>query len=153
MRLATVSANGERLYGAIVDDGFVALSPDFPTWPTLRHVLEDDGLSVLADASSRRSVTHRNGRFAYQIPIPSPEKIICVGVNYPARNEEYRDGQDAPKNMSLFVRFPRSFVGHNMPLIRPKASDQLDYEGEIAVVIGKTGRRIPDPRPSVTSLV
>ena len=67
-------------------------------------------------------------------------------MNYPARNDEYKDGQDAPENMSLFVRFPRSFVGHGRPLIRPKASDKLDYEGEIAIVIGEGGRHIPEDR-------
>lgn len=63
----------------------------------------------------------------------------CVGVNFPDRNEEYKDGQTAPAN--LFIRFPRSFTGHGQPLIRPPESLQLDYEGEIAIVIGKGGRR------------
>ena len=107
-------------------------------------MLDDDGLPTLIETARGKPVSHEHGRFTYQIPIPNPEKIICVGVNYPARNEEYKDGQDAPANMSLFVRFPRSFVGHGMPLTRPKASDKLDYEGEIAVVIGKGGRHIPD---------
>ena len=78
----------------------------------------------------------------FEIPIPSPEKIICVGVNFPDRNEEYKDGQAAPPNPSLFIRFPRSFTGHDQPLIRPPESPQLDYEGEIVIVIGKGGRRI-----------
>jgi len=65
-----------------------------------------------------------------------------VGVNFPDRNAEYKDGKDAPPNMSLFIRFPRSFTGHQQPLIRPPESPQLDYEGEIAIVIGKGGRRI-----------
>ena len=144
MRFATVTVDGETLYGSIVEEGFIALSPDFPNWPTLRHVIEENGFSILAEAIARKTITHRNSSFDYQIPIPNPEKIVCVGVNFPARNEEYKDGQDAPKNMSLFVRFPRSFVGHETPLTRPKASDKLDYEGEIAVVIGKGGRHIAD---------
>ncbi|MGI9504862.1 MAG: fumarylacetoacetate hydrolase family protein [Geminicoccaceae bacterium] len=144
MRLATILVDGESLYGAVVDDGFISLSPNFPNWPTLRHAIEDDGLTALSKAANDKAVTHRHGNFAYGLPIPNPEKILCVGVNYPARNEEYQDGQEAPKNMSLFVRFPRSFVGHGTPLTRPKASDKLDYEGEIAVVIGKAGRHIPD---------
>jgi 2-keto-4-pentenoate hydratase/2-oxohepta-3-ene-1,7-dioic acid hydratase in catechol pathway len=74
----------------------------------------------------------------------NPGKIICVGVNYPDRNAEYKDGQDTPKFPSLFVRFPQSFVGHGDALIRPKASPQLDYEGEIALIIGKPGRHIPE---------
>jgi 2-keto-4-pentenoate hydratase/2-oxohepta-3-ene-1,7-dioic acid hydratase in catechol pathway len=74
----------------------------------------------------------------------NPGKIICVGVNYPDRNAEYRDGQDAPQFPSLFVRFPQSFVGHDEALVRPKISTQLDYEGEIALIIGKSGRHIAE---------
>ncbi|MGI9418225.1 MAG: fumarylacetoacetate hydrolase family protein [Geminicoccaceae bacterium] len=144
MRFATVSVDGESRYGAIVDDGFKALSPEFPNWPTLRDVIADKGLATLSQASEGKPVSHGHDDFTYDIPIPNPEKIICVGVNFPARNEEYKDGQEAPKNMSLFVRFPRSFVSHGTPLTRPKVSDKLDYEGEIAVVIGKSGRHIKD---------
>ncbi len=78
------------------------------------------------------------------IPLPDPEKIICIGVNFPDRNAEYKDGQEAPPNPSLFIRFPRSFTAHGQPLIRPPESHQLDYEGEIALIIGKAGRRIPE---------
>ncbi|WP_204319968.1 fumarylacetoacetate hydrolase family protein, partial [Klebsiella pneumoniae] len=66
------------------------------------------------------------------------------GVNYPDRNAEYKDGQEAPKYPSMFMRSPRSFVGHDTPLVRPRASAQLDYEGEIALVIGKPGRHIKE---------
>ena len=75
-------------------------------------------------------------------PLPSPGKIICVGVNFPDRNAEYKDGQSAPANPSLFIRFPGSFVGHGDDLRRPPESEQLDYEGEIAIIIGFGGRRI-----------
>jgi 2-keto-4-pentenoate hydratase/2-oxohepta-3-ene-1,7-dioic acid hydratase in catechol pathway len=95
-------------------------------------------------AAQGRAVTHLSGSFTWDIPIPDPEKIICVGVNFPDRNAEYKDGQEAPPNMSLFPRFARSFTGHGQPLIRPPESAQLDYEGEIAVVIGRSGRRIPE---------
>ncbi len=74
--------------------------------------------------------------------MPTPEKIICIGVNYPHRNAEYRDGQDARPYPSVFIRFARSFVGHMQPLVLPRASRQLDYEGEIVIVIGKPGRHI-----------
>lgn len=77
-------------------------------------------------------------------PLAAPGKIICVGVNFPDRNEEYKDGAAAPANPSLFIRFPSSFTGHNQPLIRPPESHQLDYEGEIAIVIAKPGRRIAE---------
>lgn len=142
MKFATVSVGENTFYGVILDAGFVALSPDFPHWKTLRNVIEADGLLVLKKAATGRDITHPNGSFDYEIPVPDPEKIICVGVNFPARNEEYKDGQDAPPNMSLFIRFARSFTGHNRPMIRPPETPQLDYEGEVAIVIGKGGRRI-----------
>ena len=144
MKFATYNADAKTFYGVVAEGGMIALSPDFPAWPSLREVIAADGLDALAEAAADLGVTHPAGSFRYTIPIPSPEKIICVGVNFPARNEEYRDGQELPPHPSLFVRFPRSFTGHARPLIRPKASAQLDYEGEIAVVIGRGGRHIPE---------
>jgi len=143
MKFATYTADNEQFYGAVTDTGMIALSPAFRDWPTLRNVIAADGLHTLAQAAQGREVTHENGTFMYDIPVPDPEKIICVGVNYPDRNAEYKDGQEAPPNMSLFPRFARSFVGHGRPLTRPPESEKLDYEGEIAVVIGTGGRRIP----------
>jgi len=143
MRFATVKTDGHSLYGVITDAGFTALSPTFPQWPSLRDVIAADGLHELAKAAQGAAPTHAPDSFHYDIPIPNPEKIICVGVNFPDRNAEYKDGIEAPPNPSLFIRFPRSFTGHDQPLIRPKASDKLDYEGEIAVIIGKGGRHIP----------
>ena len=142
MKFATYVTGGATYYGAVADDGMIPLSPNFPHWPTLRDVIAADGLHDLALAAQGRTPTHRD--VTYTIPVPNPEKIICVGVNFPDRNAEYKDGQDALPNMSLFPRFPRSFTGADHPLIRPPESDKLDYEGEIAVVIGKAGRRIPE---------
>jgi 2-keto-4-pentenoate hydratase/2-oxohepta-3-ene-1,7-dioic acid hydratase in catechol pathway len=140
MRFATCTANGETFYGAATDAGMIALSPQFPDWPTLREVIAAGGLPALAQAAEGKPVTHTD--FIYEIPIPNPEKIICVGVNFPDRNAEYKDGSAQPKHMSLFPRFPRSFTGAGRPLIRPPENHTLDYEGEVAVVIGKPGRRI-----------
>jgi 2-keto-4-pentenoate hydratase/2-oxohepta-3-ene-1,7-dioic acid hydratase in catechol pathway len=142
MNFATFTAGDQQFYGAVADGGMIALSPDFPDWPTLRDVVEAQGLDRLQRLAEGRSVTHAQGTFRWDIPIPNSEKIICVGVNFPDRNAEYKDGQAAPPNMSLFIRFARSFVGHETPLTRPPETPQLDYEGEIAVVIGKGGRRI-----------
>ena len=74
----------------------------------------------------------------------TPGKIVCVGVNFPDRNDEYKDGQTSQLNPSLFVRFPSGFVGHEDDLMRPPESEQLDYEGEITIVIGRGGRRIAE---------
>ena len=73
----------------------------------------------------------------------APEKIICVGINYPERSAEYKDGREAPKYPNLFCRFATSLVGHEQPIVRPKVSEKFDYEGEIVIVIGKEGRHIP----------
>lgn len=144
MRLATYTAQGRQFWGVARDGGMVAMSPDFPEWPTLRGVIAEGAIARVTEAASGRPITHPAGSFAWYIPVPDPEKIICIGVNYPDRNEEYKDGQAAPDNPSLFVRFPRSFTGHEHPLIRPPESPQLDYEGEIVIVIGKGGRRIAE---------
>ena len=76
------------------------------------------------------------------LPITNPTRIYCIGVNYMNRNEEYKDNSAAPQYPSLFVRNPKSFAAHGQPVDIPPESEQLDYEGEIVLVIGKQGRRI-----------
>jgi 2-keto-4-pentenoate hydratase/2-oxohepta-3-ene-1,7-dioic acid hydratase in catechol pathway len=144
-RLAGFSHNGVLKYGLVMADGVVDLfARHGERWPSLREVIEEGALASLAEEAAVLPADHALADITYEIPIPAPEKIICVGVNFPDRNEEYRDGQAAPPNPSLFVRFPRSFTGHDRPLIRPPESTQLDYEGEIVIVIGKGGRRVSE---------
>lgn len=144
-RFVSFSQSGTLKYGLMKGEGAIDLSARYGAkWPTLREVIEAGALRQLADEASGLDPDVRPGSFRFEIPIPAPEKLICVGVNFPDRNEEYKDGQSAPSNPSLFIRFPRSFTGHEQPLIRPPESPQLDYEGEIVIVIGKGGRRIPE---------
>jgi 2-keto-4-pentenoate hydratase/2-oxohepta-3-ene-1,7-dioic acid hydratase in catechol pathway len=146
-RLATVTAGGRMRYGLVTDTGFVDLAARFGgQWPTLRDAIGAGALQTLVDAGAGRPDDFSRADIAFVIPVPDPEKIICVGVNYPDRNEEYKDGQAAPANPSLFPRFSRSFVGHEKALRRPPESIQLDYEGEVVIVIGTSGRRIPESR-------
>ena len=142
MKFATILSQGAVSYGAVTDAGVTALSQYFPQWATLKDVIAAQGLPALSAAIVGAAVSHPNGSFSYEMPVANGEKIICVGVNFPDRNAEYKDGSQAPSNMSLFPRFARGFVGHGEALVRPPESHQLDYEGEIAVVIGKQGRRI-----------
>lgn len=88
---------------------------------------------------------HLLSDIVYERLLPWPKKIFCIGVNYGGRSAEYADKSDAAFP-SVFVRFADSFTGHNRDLIRPPETPQLDYEGEIVVVIGKEGRRIPVER-------
>jgi 2-keto-4-pentenoate hydratase/2-oxohepta-3-ene-1,7-dioic acid hydratase in catechol pathway len=144
-RLATFAVNGAPKYGTVVDGGIVDLSARHAKeYPTLREVIAARALMKLADDGARHSPDFALDAIAWQPPIPAPEKIICIGVNYPDRNAEYKDGQDAPKYPSMFMRTPRSFVGHGAPLVRPRASAQLDYEGEVVLIVGKAGRHIPE---------
>jgi 2-keto-4-pentenoate hydratase/2-oxohepta-3-ene-1,7-dioic acid hydratase in catechol pathway len=144
-RLATFTVNGTVKYGAVTDRGVVDLSARFgKDYPTLREAIADRALNKLADAGAKHATDFALDAIAWQPPIPAPEKIICIGVNYPDRNAEYKDGSDAPKYPSMFMRTPRSFVGHNAPLVRPRISQQLDYEGEVVLVIGKAGRHIAE---------
>jgi 2-keto-4-pentenoate hydratase/2-oxohepta-3-ene-1,7-dioic acid hydratase in catechol pathway len=144
-RLATFSVDGSIKYGAVVDGGIVDLAARYARdYPTLREVIAAGALVRLADEAAKLSPDFALSAIKWLPPIPSPEKIICIGVNYPDRNEEYKDGQAAPKYPSMFMRTPRSFVGHEAPLVRPKASSQLDYEGEVTLVIGKAGRHISE---------
>ncbi len=142
MRLATVCADGQRLYGLIKEGGFANLGAVFPQWPTLLDVIEADGLAELFQAAKDVSVSHVNGTFSYDLPLPNARRILCVGVNFPDRNAEYRDGSAQPEHMSLFPRFISGFTAHEHNLVRPPETHALDYEGELAIVIGKTGRRI-----------
>lgn len=140
MRFATYSSAGETFYGAVTDTGMIALNDAFPEWPTLLDVIKADGLGALEATAAGRSDTHTDVR--YEMVLPNAPRILCVGVNFPDRNAEYKDGSSQPKYMSLFPRFASGFTGHGQPLIRPPENHTLDYEGEVAIVIGKAGRRI-----------
>lgn len=151
MKLLTFRHATRISYGAILGDtggggkaaGIVDLGARFASYPTLRDGLEGRALPDFARAIEGAKPDMPLAEVAPMPPIPNPEKIICVGVNYANRNEEYKDGSERPKYPSLFMRSPRSFAAHGEALWRPAESEQLDYEGEIAIVIGKAGRRIP----------
>jgi 2-keto-4-pentenoate hydratase/2-oxohepta-3-ene-1,7-dioic acid hydratase in catechol pathway len=150
MKLAAFSVDGKRSYGIVCDwvggeagviDAGARLAPRLPD---LYSVLAAGELETLrALASEKPDYALSQVRFLKPLgKSGSPGKIICIGVNYPDRNAEYKDGSDAPKFPSLFIRFPDSFVAHGEALVRPPESVQLDYEGEIALVIGPAGRRL-----------
>tara|TARA_A100001391_G_scaffold86805_1_gene57099 strand:- start:86162 stop:87016 length:855 start_codon:yes stop_codon:yes gene_type:complete len=140
MRFATYSTGGQTYFGAVTDDGMIPLNEAFPQWPTLLDAVRAGGLDALQQSAGDKAASHRD--VTYEMVLPNASRILCVGVNFPDRNAEYKDGSEQPKFMSLFPRFASGFTGHDRPLIRPPESSQLDYEGEVAIVIGKAGRRI-----------
>jgi 2-keto-4-pentenoate hydratase/2-oxohepta-3-ene-1,7-dioic acid hydratase in catechol pathway len=141
MRLLSFAVGDYTSYGAVSaeGDGLVDLGRLLgEQYPTLGAVLRGDELHRAVSLGATISL----GEIRYLPPVPDPEKIICIGINYGNRNEEYKDGAEAPKYPSVFMRTPGSLVGHLEPLWNPPESAQLDYEGEIVLVIGKAGRRI-----------
>ena len=141
MKLLSFELGGRARFGAVAGDSVVDLTGQFGT---LRAALEAGAIDRLRDFVARAKPETPLSDLRYLPQIPDPEKIICVGVNYANRDAEYEKGFEAPRYPSVFPRFPRSFVGHRENLLRPPESAQLDYEGEIAIVIGKAGRRIAE---------
>lgn len=143
MRFITYSTDEATTWGAVIEEEGQELVVNLGALaPSLQIAIETGRLEGLmidttGDEPSLVDVT-------LLPPINQPEKIICIGVNYANRNAEYKDGSEAPKFPSVFMRTPDSLTAHNAPLIRPPESHQLDYEGEIVVVIGKAGRRIKE---------
>jgi 2-keto-4-pentenoate hydratase/2-oxohepta-3-ene-1,7-dioic acid hydratase in catechol pathway len=145
MRFLSFRRAGTSSYGAIVGDGIVDLGVRLGARaPTLKALLERDEFSTAADLASAGTADVALADVEYLPTIPDPGKIVCIGINYGNRNAEYRDASDAPRYPSVFMRTPESLVGHEQAILRPPESEQLDYEGEIAIVIGRSGRRIPE---------
>ncbi|MEQ5870158.1 fumarylacetoacetate hydrolase family protein [Sagittula sp. NFXS13] len=141
VKFVSFTHDGAAKFGLWTEDGLVDLT-GFESHSGLRQVIKAGSLKALAQAATGRPAEIAHSDAILEIPVRDPEKIICVGVNFPDRNAEYKDGQEAPGRPSLFIRFARSFVGHGSALVRPPESEQLDYEGEVTIVIGKGGRRI-----------
>ena len=134
---------GKSGFGRLEGDRVTDLSEMFADrFATLSAAANAGALEQLFAAEGEASLDLDQVRLL--APLGAPGKIVCVGVNFPDRNAEYKDGQAAQLNPSLFVRFPSGFVGHGDDLVRPPESEQLDYEGEIAIVIGRGGRRIAE---------
>ena len=143
MKIASFEKDGLTSYGVVIDDGIIDLKARLgDKFPKFIDVLRNDAVGEISQVIEKQSPDFMLDEINFLIPVTTPEKIICIGVNYGNRNDEYKDGSEAPKFPSVFLRTPGSFVGHNQDIMRPPESDQLDYEGEIVLVIGKGGRRI-----------
>lgn len=138
MKLLSFRSGGRASFGLFTNRGIVDLgSARLPDLRTALEVVSPDDLRELAERTN--NVLAPNS-VEFLPPIPRPEKIFCVGYNY--RRHVAEIGVAAPTHPSLFVRFPGSLVGHLQPIIRPAISDQFDFEGELAVVIGRAGRNV-----------
>lgn len=134
--------SGQAKFGAMVDNQVVDLGARHSNLGDLREAIRQQALASLAAEAATSTPDYALSEIEYLPTIPNPEKIICIGVNYANRNAEYKDNSKVPDYPSVFMRTRESLVGHQQLILDPPESDQLDYEGEIVLVIGKAGRRI-----------
>lgn len=141
MKIGSYIYNGKASYGVKLDDGIVdlgrRLGKFYPDLPTL---IKAFALGEAAEASQNQSTDFREEDVYFLPLMPAPVNIYCAGINYLDHIEE--TGRDKPEFPTLFMKSQQSMIGHGQDLVRPKVSDQFDFEGEFAVVIGKPGRYI-----------
>jgi 2-keto-4-pentenoate hydratase/2-oxohepta-3-ene-1,7-dioic acid hydratase in catechol pathway len=145
MRLASYSFRGRPSFGAVVGDGIVDLRARLSRFATLLEVFRAQALEQAEAAASGVRPDVSLAEVKLLPPLLAPEKILCIGINYGDRTKDY-NMPDKPKYPSMFYRAPNSLVGHAQNLVRPKVSEQLDYEGEIAMVIGRECKHVPKER-------
>lgn len=140
MNLASVTHRGRETWGAVTGGGLADLGARVA--PTLAEAIAQGLLGQAAEEADRRGPDLALEEAEFLPPIPRPGKIVCIGVNYQGRDREYDSPPAEVRHPSVFMRTRESLVGHLCPVLRPPESEQYDYEGEIAMVVGKGGRRI-----------
>jgi 2-keto-4-pentenoate hydratase/2-oxohepta-3-ene-1,7-dioic acid hydratase in catechol pathway len=140
MKLLSFAAGGKDLFGAVSGDGVVTLN-ERVRQPNLAAALAAGGCEALRQAARGAAPDGKLAEIEFRPVIPQPNKILCAGVNY--RSHAAEVGRELPEQPSVFIRFTDTLVGHGGEMIRPRLSDNFDYEGELALVIGKAGRHIP----------
>jgi len=139
MKLVSFVADGKQAFGVASGDGIVRMN-DRVGCSTLRAALAAGALDAMHKAAKEAQPDHKMSEVAFLPAIPDPQKILCAGINY--RSHAAETGRELPKQPSMFIRFSETLVGHDGEMIRPAVSDHFDFEGELAVVIGRGGRHI-----------
>lgn len=146
MKIASFRHGARTGFGIVKDDRIVDCASLLPQYDGVSGLLRAGAIEAAKAASQEARADIALAEVDLLPPVTDPRKVLCVGVNYANRNAEYKDDSSGPKYPSLFYRSIHSFVGCGQALVRPRESEQLDYEGEIALVIGRGGRRIPEER-------
>lgn len=143
MKLVSFVLDGRAAFGAVKAHGIVNLTPHFGAQgiSTLRQLLAAGQLQAIHGIMAGATPDLALDEATFLPVIPDPDKIICIGLNY--REHVAETGRTVTEKPALFGRFAGSQIGHLGAMIKPLCSDELDYEGELAVVIGKAGRHIP----------
>ncbi len=137
--LSFIRADGSKSYGIYKDNGIVDLGLRLgDKYKDIKALLAADALSLVSQYSGEQ-IDYSADTVRFLPIIESPDKILCVGMNYIAKRQEFDETNNAP---TLFVRFPESQTGHACGVVKPQVSNEFDYEGELAVIIGKSGKHI-----------
>ena len=143
MKFISFTYENKNSFGIVKEDTIIDLTQYIDGVTDLREAIRKDKLNELSEMASLTETGISLEEVRYLPTITNPEKIICIGVNYLDRNAEYKDDSELPKYPSVFMRTRESLVGHKEDILDPPESSQLDYEGEIVLIVGKDGRRIP----------
>jgi 2-keto-4-pentenoate hydratase/2-oxohepta-3-ene-1,7-dioic acid hydratase in catechol pathway len=142
MKLASFRHEGRKRFGIVNGNGVVAVGGgENAPYPSLRHALDAGALDELAEIATAGEATVPLSDVKLLPLIPNPEKVLCIGINYGEHAKE--TGNAITASPSIFSRFTNTLVASGDPIVRPSASEHFDFEGELAVIIGKRGRYIP----------
>ena len=145
MKLASYVADGKRCFGVVAGEGVITLNERLGgRYGSLREALAVGALAEIAKHADGAKPDRKLGEIEWLPAIPDPEKILCAGINY--RSHAAETGRELPKQPSMFIRLANTLTGHEGTMIRPSVSQSFDFEGELAVVIGRGGRHIPVER-------
>jgi 2-keto-4-pentenoate hydratase/2-oxohepta-3-ene-1,7-dioic acid hydratase in catechol pathway len=145
MKLASYIADGQACFGVVIGDDVLTLNQRLGNrYTSLRDALARGALAEIRKVAETAKSDHRLNDVEWLPVIPNPEKILCAGINY--RSHAAETGRDIPKQPSMFIRLASTLTGHEGEMIRPAVSQSFDFEGELAIVIGRGGRHIPVAR-------
>ncbi len=143
MKLASYMAGGTSSFGVVAGDGVIDVPPlTDGKIPSLREALAANALDDIRRLTAGRAPDRALSGLQFLPVVPDPQRIVCVGINY--RSHAAETGRDISPAPSVFLRLADTLLGHGQALVRPRVSDQFDFEGELAVVIGRPGRHVSE---------
>lgn len=141
MKLASFIVQGRSTYGVVDGDQVIDLESLKLTFGTdLKQAIANNRLADLTSVVLASLPRIPLAEVTFLPVIPNPDKVLCIGINYATHVRE--TGREMPTYPMIFTRFADSQTAHLQPIVRPKASHKLDFEGELAVVIGKPARHV-----------
>jgi 2-keto-4-pentenoate hydratase/2-oxohepta-3-ene-1,7-dioic acid hydratase in catechol pathway len=143
MKLASYVADGKASFGVVVGDGVIDVPPlTAGKILGLRQALAANVLDDIGRLAAGRAPDRSLAGLQFLPVVPDPQRIVCVGINYRSHAEE--TGRDVSPAPSVFLRLADTLIGHGQALVRPRVSDKFDFEGELAVIIGRAGRHVSE---------